>query len=510
MLHDITTYRLVNVRSLLDSNNIYLPSLSVLVGKNGSGKSSFMRFFQILSQSFGINKRSPILFFGDEVDFGSFEEAISSESTDNYIGFGFSVKFRASSNIVSALIGVKNEGEVFCKIMKNKERTFLSEVEICINDDKITIIFLEHKIQSIVINGIDFSQYIAKFSVKNGFIIPELLWNSESGEFRSPWYFESLRCGMSDFSELLLKHMHQNTQKFSIKEKLKKMTYCNDNCFLPRIAELSNSKKWKSYIDVISYDREEFLKVKSFFTFTYLSGIILCFNDALKDISRSIYYIGPFRAAAQRYYRIQDLDISRIDSTGNNVPAYINSLGVAELENFKQWVEKFFGFVPAKKVSAGHISVSIKQDGEIASNLADVGFGYSQILPIVIQLWQFRQLSARQARSRPRNFRNCCIFLIEQPELHLHPAFQRKILNAIVDVLKECNRNGINLKIILETHSEKIIDELGLMIEKTLFDANDASVYLFEKEKGICTITHSSFDKSGVLMNWPFGFFDGE
>ena len=92
----------------------------------------------------------------------------------------------------------------------------------------------------------------------------------------------------------------------------------------------------------------------------------------------------------------------------------------------------------------------------------------------------------------------------------MHPAFQRKILNAIVDVLKECNRNGINLKIILETHSEKIIDELGLMIEKTLFDANDASVYLFEKEKGICTITHSSFDKSGVLMNWPFGFFDGE
>ena len=43
--------------------------------------------------------------------------------------------------------------------MKNKERTFLSEVEICINDDKITISFLEHKIQSIVINGIDFSYY---------------------------------------------------------------------------------------------------------------------------------------------------------------------------------------------------------------------------------------------------------------------------------------------------------------------------------------------------------------
>lgn len=510
MLNDISTYRLTNVRSILDSNDVFLPPLSILVGKNGSGKSSFMRFFQILSQSYGINKRSPILFYGDEVDFGSFEEALSNNCDKNYIGFGFSVKFRPFSNLVTALIGGDNEGKIFCKITNAKERTFLNEVKMHINDDEIILTFMETKLHSIVINGIDFSQDIGMFRVKSGFIIPEIFWESKDEEYRSPWLLERMRCGMPIFAAFLLEHMHHNTKKFSLVEKLNRIKYCNNESLLSSISDLSNSKKWKCYINLISQNAEEFNKVKSTFSFTYLSAIILCFNDVLKDISRSIYYIGPFRAAAQRYYRIQELDISKIDSDGNNVPAYINSLGSTEIENFKRWVENFFGFTPAKKSSAGHISVSIKQEGESGSNLADVGFGYSQVLPIVIQLWQFRQLSIRQNKLRSRRSGNCHVFLIEQPELHLHPAFQRKLLNAIVNVLQECKQNNTNLKIILETHSEKIIDELGLLIEKNMFFADDAAVYLFEKENGICTITHSTFDDSGRLTNWPFGFFDGE
>ncbi len=68
MFSEIIRYRIKNLRSIVDSNNIEIHNLNILVGKNGSGKSTFMRFFQVLSQSLRSQKKVPLLFYGNEVD----------------------------------------------------------------------------------------------------------------------------------------------------------------------------------------------------------------------------------------------------------------------------------------------------------------------------------------------------------------------------------------------------------------------------------------------------------
>lgn len=57
MYSEITGYRIKNLRSIGDSKDIAIHDLNILVGKNGTGKSTFMKFFQVLSQSIRSQKK---------------------------------------------------------------------------------------------------------------------------------------------------------------------------------------------------------------------------------------------------------------------------------------------------------------------------------------------------------------------------------------------------------------------------------------------------------------------
>ena len=65
-----------NLRSLTDTGKIDVKKINILVGTNSSGKSTFLRIFPLLKQSFNKKINGPILWCGDDddyVDFGSFE-----------------------------------------------------------------------------------------------------------------------------------------------------------------------------------------------------------------------------------------------------------------------------------------------------------------------------------------------------------------------------------------------------------------------------------------------------
>lgn len=83
--------RLVNIRSLVDSHDVRIAPITVLVGQNSSGKSTFARFFPLLRQSSEVLAREPLLWFGRFVDFGSAEEATSRIGSSS--GPGFDVTF---------------------------------------------------------------------------------------------------------------------------------------------------------------------------------------------------------------------------------------------------------------------------------------------------------------------------------------------------------------------------------------------------------------------------------
>jgi len=232
----------------------------------------------------------------------------------------------------------------------------------------------------------------------------------------------------------------------------------------------------------------------------------------IQNYYQQVHYIAPLRATAERYYRLRNLAVDEVDYQGKNLAVFINSLTQKQLDQFGEWTNEHFGFSVSTDKSKGHLSLLIKLVGsDKAINLSDTGFGYSQVLPIITQLWE---LSSRK-RERNRYSRHGLLPLvvaIEQPELHLHPAVQAKLAKAFIATIELARKNGYQLQLLLETHSETIVNYLGGAIARGLLKKEDVSVVLFEKVIGDShtTVRNCNYDNDGYLENWPYGFFVSE
>ena len=177
------------------------------------------------------------------------------------------------------------------------------------------------------------------------------------------------------------------------------------------------------------------------------------------------------------------------------------------------------------KTAGGHSSLNIETEMNGQSrNMADVGLGYSQIAPVAIQLWAASQrITNRSMFNRIRSasgqiLRDAgSIVVVEQPELHLHPAYQAKL----ADVFASCIQNPAlsdmptqrraNLRILAETHSPNLINRIGEIIMEGGLSSNDVQVLVFEPDSEQAAATNiriATFNDKGILQNWPIGFFD--
>ncbi len=72
------SFGIKNLRGLTDTGDIELKSLNILVGANSSGKSTYLRAFPLIKQGLEVRKKGPILWYGEEIDFGDFATALRS------------------------------------------------------------------------------------------------------------------------------------------------------------------------------------------------------------------------------------------------------------------------------------------------------------------------------------------------------------------------------------------------------------------------------------------------
>ena len=119
--------------------------------------------------------------------------------------------------------------------------------------------------------------------------------------------------------------------------------------------------------------------------------------------------------------------------------------------------------------------------------LTDVGFGVSQILPVLILCYYVPEGS---------------ILILEQPEAHLHPKVQSKLADVLIDVVKKRN-----LQIILESHSEHLLHRLARRIAEGEISADDMALYACEINDGTSEIEPLKMDDYGNVSNWPRDFF---
>lgn len=83
------SYKVSNLRKIKETPFIDVRPLTILVGKNSAGKSTFLRSFPLLRQSIETKASAPILWWGDYVDFGNFKSSVRNKDISSDIEFSF-------------------------------------------------------------------------------------------------------------------------------------------------------------------------------------------------------------------------------------------------------------------------------------------------------------------------------------------------------------------------------------------------------------------------------------
>ena len=142
--------------------------------------------------------------------------------------------------------------------------------------------------------------------------------------------------------------------------------------------------------------------------------------------------------------------------------------------------------------AAEGITIRVRSEGMGSSvPLTSVGVGVSQLLPVLV----------RCLLAEPGS-----VILLEQPELHLHPALQQRLADFFIAMV----RSGRQL--IVETHSEYMVSRLRRRIvedpDDELLDLAKVVFAERDRETGLSSYREVELSPYGAIEEWPAGFFD--
>ncbi len=130
--------------------------------------------------------------------------------------------------------------------------------------------------------------------------------------------------------------------------------------------------------------------------------------------------------------------------------------------------------------------IQFKVHDESIVNLIDIGYGVSQILPILVRIFD---------RETNRTF------LMQQPELHLHPRAQAEFVSLLITLYKD-----VSLSYIIETHSDAMINRARIEIMKGNLSPQDVSLIYCEPSENGVKVHNIEFDDQANMLSVPQGF----
>ncbi len=220
-------------------------------------------------------------------------------------------------------------------------------------------------------------------------------------------------------------------------------------------------------------------------------------EDLVDEIATRTAYVGPFRASPERTYRPQSVAVDQLDPRGANLAMFLAALSVDERNDLNAELRDKFGFAVTIESAGGHYSLQVEQDRG-SFNLMDVGYGYSQLLPVAVQLWASSRKLSTSREQAPH-----VAIVIEQPELHLHP-HQQVLMGHALGAFAADEHGPMQ---IIETHSDHLIGEIGMMIARGELPPERVGVVCFEPHpEGGTRVFNAHFNEHGVLHDWPVGF----
>lgn len=232
-----------------------------------------------------------------------------------------------------------------------------------------------------------------------------------------------------------------------------------------------------------------------------------------EKLFRSICYLGPLRTKTERLYSWTGMEPESVGYAGENTVAAIlaarnRRIGLGYKKTAKPFEQiiamklKEMSLIEEFKVNSiseqrQEYEVKVRTKGSKDwVDLPDVGFGISQVLPVLTQCFY-----------APAN----SIIIMEQPEIHLHPNAQSALADVMIDVInsKE-NGKDRNIQLIIETHSEHFLRRLQRRIAEDMVSQEKVSAYFATVSRTPAKLEPLQIDMFGSIQNWPENFFGDE
>ena len=442
--------RIQNFKVWEDTGEIDLAPITLFFGANSSGKSSIGQFLMMLKQTIESNSRE-VFYFGERnsaVQLGSYEEMVFQHDLKKTIEFEYQWSPKMSLRVTEPVPPHKEFSGNALAFQAEVGARHLRHLTTWVNMFKYQLIEDEKTQLSLGLK--------------------------RRKKTRSDYEIES-----PDFD---LKKRPPGKQKID---------------FIPVHFCHFPSEIFKAYINIQDFATE--------------------FHYQHEELFSALFYLGPIRTKTERSYYYTGGKLESVGYEGEDTIAAILEAGsegrkikLPEKHPARSFEEvialelKDMGLIEdfeIQTISQRVYEVKIRTKGSGTwVDLPDVGFGISQVLPVIVQCFYAPEGS---------------IILIDQPEVHLHPYAQSALADVMIDAIASQSNLGEgfkdrNIQLIIETHSEHFLRRLQRRIAEGRLPRDKVSAYFANLEDPPAKLERLEIDEFGNIQNWPENFFGDE
>ncbi len=494
-------------------SNVTIPlrPLTILLGANSVGKSSILQMLMLLHQTVeerGYKYSSALKIYGNYVNVGAYENLFKAKNTKMPLGIEIDIE---SISLLESIRDMKKEYirdfQMLCRYFPLKNLWELASTNI--KSKKDFLAFVKKVLAQVNKQGTKNYKTDLLYFLKRstGFTDEQLKKYSQDNvsnvyDFLSFLETELDKDILRVNYEISLKDNKLVISKLAISTiggKTIIRIVSEDNTIIDSdlisIDETEQTiigkffRQDKPLFDCINTDENEESSPLAFIILQLLSRTIGALGEEFSEYK--VNYVSPLRAHPKRYYMLDKAKMTiSLDTLDGDAIAEVLKENEDVKRNVNSWFSKF-GFkidVKGFKEVIHHVNVT---QNNLSLDITDVGFGISQVLPIIIQGF----LSM-----------NDSITIVEQPEIHLHPMMQADLGDLFIDITKKQTK-----KLVIETHSEYMLKRIRRRISEGVISPSMVSICLFhpKTQDKDAWVEHLEIGEKGSF-EWPEEFYGGE
>ena len=216
-----------------------------------------------------------------------------------------------------------------------------------------------------------------------------------------------------------------------------------------------------------------------------------------RDKPTLAFSIAPVRSHPKQSYNSTKISD---DPEGGDVPMQLKERKATKKEDWEALRQRLIKFGESSGLFQNIEIVNLKPPGAQfqlrikvrgpSANIIDVGYGVSQILPILVQILDVPS-SLGPMTEMP-------FFLLQQPEIHLHPKAQAELSSLLTTLAGQRKRSFL-----IETHSDYMIDRARIEIRKGTIRPEDVSLIYLEPKGRVVKVHNIRFDEMANMIGVP-------